>query len=59
MNLEVLEDVEALADLAAPRHAIVGHVEVDLKTGAVRFNGQRLETADVDIVQQACRKAGY
>jgi len=37
----------------------LGHVEVDLATGAAKFNGQALDGEQTRIVTEACRKAGY
>jgi len=37
----------------------IGHVEVDLLSGAVKLNGQALDGEQTRIVAEACRKAGY
>jgi hypothetical protein len=37
----------------------LGHVEVDLKSGATRFNGRSLDDEQTRIITDACRQAGY
>jgi len=37
----------------------IGHVEVDLASGAVKLNGQSLDGEQTRIVTEACKKAGY
>jgi len=37
----------------------LGHVEVDLLSGAAKFNGHALDGEQTRIVTEACRKAGY
>lgn len=37
----------------------VGHVEIDLASGAAKLNGHALDDEQTGIVTEACRKAGY
>jgi hypothetical protein len=37
----------------------VARIEVDLLSGALRLNGQPLDSEQTRIVTEACRKAGY
>lgn len=37
----------------------IGHVEVDLASGAAKLNGQSLDGEQTQLVTDACRKAGY
>jgi hypothetical protein len=39
--------------------ADIGHVEVDLASGAAKLNGHALDGEQTAIVAEACRKAGY
>jgi len=39
--------------------ANLGHVEVDLASGAAKLNGHALDDEQTHIVTEACRKAGY
>lgn len=39
--------------------ANLGHVEVDLASGAAKLNGHTLDGEQTAIVTEACRKAGY
>lgn len=39
--------------------ANIGHVEIDLASGAAKLNGHALDGEQTAIVTEACRKAGY
>jgi hypothetical protein len=39
--------------------ANIGHVEIDLASGAAKLNGHALDDEQTSMVSEACRKAGY